>query len=195
MDPQALRAVCARLAHHRQMRACTVVLVSLLSCACGGAAASANAPTSTVRATIERSPDSGKVDRVGAADGALAPDGNSDLAFRCVVDGPVTALFLATVDETGNPTGAFQADTLVGAAESPRELGARSGGGTLGLGVTENDQLLNAPDGSLAPLGAGPHQLVLYVAASDDTVPIGTRLRLFVMRPNTTVLAGGMVTN
>ena len=176
------------------MRTVTVVLVGLVSFACGACAPSPGSPTSTTRATIERSPDSGQVDRVGAADGALAPDGNKDLAFRCQVAGPITALFLVTVDESGNPTGAFQADTLVGAAESPRELGAKPGAGTIGLGVSEGNRLLNVPDGSLPLLGAGIHDLVLYVAAP-DTVQVGTRLRLFVMRPDTSVLAGGMVTN
>lgn len=117
-----------------------------------------------------------------------------DLSFHCIVDGPVTALFLVTVDEAGTPTGAFQADTLTGAAESPRELGARSGAGTVGLGVAMGNRLLNAPDGSLPPLGEGTHDLVLYVPAS-DTVAMGTRLRLFVLRPDTSVVAGGMVTN
>jgi len=149
-----------KLAHARPMRAATVLLCGLLSFACARGGPSASSP-STTRATIERAADSGQVDRVGAADGALSPDGNMDLSFHCIVDGPVTALFLVTVDEAGTPTGAFQADTLTGAAESPRELGARSGAGTVGLGVAMGNRLLNAPDGSLPPLGEGTHDLVV----------------------------------
>ena len=43
----------------------------------------------------------------------------------------------------------------VGQAESPKELGAKPGSGTSGLGVVEGEKMLNAADGSLGELGPG----------------------------------------
>src|SRR4051812_15876589 len=121
--------------------------------ACGGEESSAppaatpaavpKAAPSTV-VTLEKSPDSGQVDRVGPDDGALRPDGVKDVAFVMQVDGPVAAFFLVSVDDQGAPTGHYQADTLVGDQPGPEQLGSRSGGTTSGIGVVENDKLLNA---------------------------------------------------
>lgn len=167
--------------------------------ACGGEAAtvappaapsSPLAPTVTSGALLERSPDSGQVDRVGADDGALHPDGVKDLSFLAQTDGPVSAVFLVSVDDQGKPTGLYQADTLVGDQPGPAELGGRSGGTTSGIGVAETGTLLNAKDGSLAPLGAGPHRLTLYVAES-ATLKAGTKLRVFFQRPDRSLVAGG----
>jgi hypothetical protein len=144
--------------------------------------------------TLEKSADSGKVDRVGASDGALTPDGTNDLGFVTQTEGPIAAVFLVAVDETGKPSGAFQADTLVGAAESPPELGAKPGNGTAGLGVLEGDKVLNANDGSLQELGPGPHQLTLYVAPA-AALTAGSKLRVYVLRPDKSVVAGSSVTN
>lgn len=144
--------------------------------------------------TLEKSPDSGTVDRVGTSDGALAPDGTNDLAFVTRTDGPVSALFLVAVDADGKPAGTFQADTLVGAAESPAELGARPGNGTAGLGVFEDAKLLNGSDGNLQPVGAGAHSFTLYLAPS-SALSAGTRLRVYVQRPDKTLVAGAIVAN
>ena len=59
------------------MRASIVLLAGVLLIACGGGAAEPVTPAGvpTTGATLEKSPDSGQVDRVGAADGALKPDG------------------------------------------------------------------------------------------------------------------------
>jgi len=176
----------------------------LFACgACGGeAAAPPSAPASPGLApsvtagvmTLERSPDSGQVDRVGADDGALYPDGVKDLAFVVQVEGPLTSLFLVSVDEQGKPTGLYQADTLVGDALGPVELGAKPGSGTSGLGVAESGRMLNAKDGSLPPLGAGPHRLTLYVAES-ATLRSAKKLRVYVQRSDRGLVAGGMLTN
>ena len=144
--------------------------------------------------TLEKSPQSGNVDRVGTSDGALAPDGTNDLAFVTHTDGPVAALFLVAVDADGKPAGTFQADTLVGDAESPPELGAKPGNGTAGLGVFEEAKVLIGADGKQQPVGAGPHHFTLYLAPS-PALSAGTRLRVYVLRPDETLLAGAIVAN
>jgi hypothetical protein len=168
------------------------LLLGLLG-ACG-AAPTAPAAIAPATALIEKAPDSGQVDRVGPDDGSLEPDGIRDLSFVVRVDGPVVAMFLVTVDEDGNPNGDFQADTLVGATESPTELGRKPGRRTSGLGIVEGDRMLNAPDGSLGEVGPGPHRVVVYAASAPATRP-GTRLRVYVLRPDQSLLAGGTVTN
>lgn len=167
---------------------------ALASAACGGPATPGAVPAAGAAATLERSPDSGQVDHVGAADGALAPDGINDLAFTSEVDGPLTALFLVTVDDQGKPTGQFHADTLVGQDEGPRLLGSKLGGQTSGIGVFDGGRLLNGADGALPQLGAAHRRLTLYVAPS-PAVRSGTKLRVYVLRPDRTVAAGSILTN
>ncbi len=169
-----------------------VVAVGL--CACGGSKAPANAPLPAGAPTLEKSKDSGKVDKIGTQDGELSPDGTNDLGFVTKVDGPVAAVFLVLVDGSDAPTGGYQADTLVGNAESPKELGGKAGMVTAGLGVFEGDKLLNATDGSLPALAAGPHTLTLYVTPLPMLTP-GTRLRVYVLRPDKSLLGGQTITN
>lgn len=176
--------------------ACALVVLGMLGCA--------GSPTPPVEAgfpapqgggvTLEKSTDSGQVDRVGPSDGALSPDGKNDLGFVAHADGPIAALFLVAVDDSGKPTGAFQADTLVGATESPAELGTKPGSGTAGLGVFEGAKPLNDEDGALGAIGDGPHQLTLYVAPS-DAIPTGSKLRIYLQRPDKSLIAGGTVAN
>ncbi len=173
--------------------------LALALAACGGegataAPAAAPSPALSAAMTLERSPDSGQVDRVGADDGALHADGVKDLSFVTQVDGPLVSVFLVSVDDQGKPTGQYQADTLVGDQAGPPELGGRPGGTTSGLGVVDGGRLLNAKDGSLAPLGAGPHRLTIYVAESATLKP-GTKLRVYFQRPDRSLVAGGIVTN
>lgn len=180
------------------MRSTITLLVSLCLAACGGESASVT-PTKvgtseTASASLKKLPDSGQVDRVGPDDGALKPDGIKDLSFVVKVDGPVAAMFLVAVDDQGKPTGDFQADTLVGANEGPKELGAKPGNGTSGLGIAESEKMVNAADGSLTELGAGPHKLTVYVAPA-PSVKTGTKLRIYVQRPDKSLVAGGTVTN
>ncbi len=168
--------------------------------ACGSApavSAEAPAPRPTGAAaivTLQRSADSGQVDRVGAVDGALAPDGVKDLAFAVEAEGPIASLFLVAVDDSGRSNGVFQADTLVGDAEVPKSVAMKWGSGTAGLGVAEGGKLLNAPDGSLAPIGPGHHELVLYISQA-AALKAGTKLRVFVQRPDRTVVAGNTLTH
>jgi hypothetical protein len=173
------------------------LVLSLSACAGNAPPVEAPSPAATgdsAGATLGKAPDSGKVDRVGAADGSLTPDGTNDLSFVSEVDGAIAALFLLSVDESGAPTGQYQADTLVGQAESPKELGAKPGSGTSGLGVVEGEKMLNAKDGSLGEVGPGMHRLVLYVAPAPG-LQAGTRLRLYVQRPDKTLIAGATTTN
>ena len=167
------------------------ILLAAMTLGCMGAKApvlAADAPS------LEKAADSGKVDKIGSQDGELAPDGTNDLSFSVKAIGPIAAIFLVTVDASGTPTGEYQADTLIGNAEGPKELGAKPGMVTRGLAVFEADKLLNAPDGSLAAIGAGAHTLTLYCAPA-DVLKAGTRLRIYVQRPDQSLVAGALVTN
>ncbi len=173
--------------------------VAAVGCGGGGGADAAkpvNAPAIDTSAvvTLGKAPDSGQVDRIGAADGALSPDGVKDLSFVVEVDGAIESFFLLAVDESGKANGAYQADTLVGEAEVPKDISIKWGKGTAGLGVAEGDKLLNAPDGSVAPLGPGHHKLVFYVSASSAIAP-GTRLRAFMLRPDKAIVASNVLTH
>jgi hypothetical protein len=173
------------------------LLLPTAACGAEGATAppvTAPAPSLTGAMTLERSPDSGQVDRVGADDGALHADGVKDLSFVMQVDGPLVSVFLVSVDDQGKPTGQYQADTLVGDAIGPAELGAKPGSGTSGLGVAEGDKMLNKQDGSLPPLAAGLHRLTLYVADS-ATLKSAKKLRVYVQRPDQSLVAGGTLAN
>jgi hypothetical protein len=97
-----------------------------------------------------------------------------------------------SVDDQGKPTGQYQADTLVGDTVGPPELGAKPGRGTSGIGVAENDRVLNQPDGSLPLLPAGPHRLTLFVAES-ATLTSAQRLRVYVLRPDRGLVGGGVL--
>ena len=179
------------------MRILAGLVVASLAFACGGQpepvtpAASAPAPFKAI--TLEKAPDSGQVDKVGEKDGALKPDGVNDLAFALSTDGPIKAILLVAVDGTGRSSGRYQADTLIGDQEVPKEVAIRWGANTAGLGVAERGALVNTPDGAIPALPDGPHSLVLYIAQAKVLTP-GTRLRAFVLRPDGTVDAGATVT-
>lgn len=114
---------------------------------------------------------SGKADMIGNADGALAPDGVKDLVFDAELEGgvPLVALMVVSTDADGKPNGKFNADSLVGTQLPPSENGAEIKPGMLtgGVAIYENDKLMNAKDGSLAPLPAGPHKLVVHISSKD----------------------------
>jgi len=177
------------------MRAIAAVAMLLLL-ACGTPApptTPADPANPATRLTLALAPDSSKVDRIGALDGAIKPDGVNDYAFAVGFDGAIKAIFLAAVDETGKSNGRYQADTLIGDQEVPKEVSVKWGGGTAGLAVFENDKLLNEPSGALRPIGEGAHRLVLYIAMVPQLTP-GTRLRVFIQRPDGVVAAGDIVT-
>jgi hypothetical protein len=145
--------------------------------------------------SFERSKETGKVDQVGKADGALKPDGEKDAVFTLKLTGPVDAIFIASVDKKGDSLGEFQADSLVGSQIQPNELAvAKAGKLTLGIAAFEGEKLLNAADGSLTgAVGAGEHTLTLYVANVANVKP-GKAIRVWVQMPDHTVVAGPTVT-
>jgi hypothetical protein len=138
---------------------------------------------------FERSKDSGKLDKIGVADGDLKPDGKKDLVFNLKVQGPVDAIFLATVDKKGDSAGTFQADSLTGTDTQPNELAvAKAGKLTEGLAVFKGDVLLNAANGSLAgKIPAGEHALTVHIATS---AAIKVPLRIWLQMPDHTMVAG-----
>lgn len=165
-------------------------LVVLVGCGGGDAAGGgATAPTATTAApatpglNISWSPDNRKVDKIGPDDGAVKPDGKPDVVITAEVQGPAKALFIATVTGKGEPTGDFQADTLVRDEEPPVELSLSGANGksTSGLVAFEDGKLLNSADGSLRDLAAGPHKLTLHFA---DHASIKDGIRLYVQKPD-----------
>lgn len=168
------------------------LLLVVAGCAGGGAGDGAGPAVPTGPANtaggiaFSFSPDSRQVDKVGIHDGALAPDGTKDVVCWAEVEGPATALFVAAVTNKGEPTGDFQADTLVGSEPLPIDLSLAGATGTesAGLFVFEGDKLLNTPDGALRPLGAGRHRLTLYM---NDHPAIQGGIRLFVLHADGSV--------
>lgn len=67
-----------------------------------------------------------------------------------------------------------------------------AGPNTTGLGVAEHDALANTPDGAIPALGPGSHALTLYIAPSATLTP-GTKLRVYVQRPDGQIDAGPTV--
>lgn len=177
------------------MRILSAFVVAFLI-GCGGAPAESTPPPATPAPfkaiTLEKAPDSGQVDKVGETDGALKSDGVNDLAFALSTDGPVKAIFLVAVDANGRSNGRYQADTLIGDEEVPKDVAIKWGANTAGLGVSEHGNLVNTPDGSIPALPPGPHSIVLYIAPAKVLTP-GTRLRVFVQRTDGTVDAGATI--
>jgi hypothetical protein len=166
--------------------------LALIGCGGGGgetAGGGPTAPTATTAApatpglNISWSADNHKVDKVGAEDGAVKPDGKPDVVIDADVQGPAKALYVATVTGKGEPTGDFQADTLVRDEEPPVELSLAGphGKATSGLFVYEGGKLLNAADGSLRDLAAGAHKLTIHFA---DHASVKDGVRLWVQKPD-----------
>jgi hypothetical protein len=142
--------------------------------------------------TLAAAPDSLKTDKVGGSDGALKPDGSPDFALNVDLDGPVSAIFLLGVDAKGEPTGDYQADTITGLDQLPKDfpIAVRAGMLTAGIGVWEGDKMLSKNDGSIEPLGPGPHKLTLYVASTGVLKPGESHVRIYVSRPDKSVVKG-----
>lgn len=141
-------------------------------------------------ASAARAASSGKVDKIGEKDGLFKPDGVKDLVFDVEFEGQAAAFFINSVDDSGNPNGEFDADSLTGNQEFPKGLtrAMNTGGTSAGVAVYENDKLLNTPEGGLPPLGEGKHTLKLAISsknASKGAVRINAMLldRTVVMGP------------
>lgn len=191
------------------MRACVAILGLVLVSGCGGseppvksasdATSGGSAPTTTTVQpsgaakvkSFKQSAESLKVDKVGGSDGALKPDSSPDLAFEAEVEGPITAVFIISTDAKGAPNGEYQADSIVGLDELPKDfpLAVRAGMLTAGVGVWEGGKMLSRPDGSIEPIGPGPHKLSIYVASTGVLAP-GGHVRLMVLRSDKTVAEG-----
>lgn len=115
------------------------------------------------------SPTSGKVDKIGNKDGALAGDGVKDLVFDAEIEGPAIAFIVVSVDGTGLQDGAFSADTYTGTQKPPSEASVemKPGKFTGGVGVFEDDKLVNAKDGSIAALSGAKHKLALHISSKE----------------------------
>lgn len=150
------------------------------------------APLTGSFASFVRAANSGKVDKIGEKDGVFKADGVKDLVFEAEFEGPAAAFFIASVDDSGQPNGDFDADTLTGDEGFPPELSRalNAGGYTAGVGIYEGDKLLNEADGGIAPLAAGAHKLTFHISAK--TAPKGP-VRIYAMLTDKTVITGPVV--
>jgi hypothetical protein len=134
------------------------------------------------------------VDKISMRDGGILPDGNRDLVFRAVVEGPADALYLVTTNEKGDPHYGFRADTIIGHEELPSELGnvVDVGRLTVWIAVVEKGRFINAEGGTLGLLPAGAHDLKLYVPNTGN-LAAGSYLRLYARAPNGGLAKGPVV--
>ena len=111
--------------------------------------------------------DAFKVDRIGGGDGSVEPNGVPDAVFHATITGPALGIILVGKDERGAPIA--QWDTLTGKDTLPPNVGLYSthGDTTAGLVVYEGEARQTRTDGSLPPIAAGVHTLVLYVEIRD----------------------------
>jgi hypothetical protein len=177
-----------------------VLALALVALACSGPAkpaaqggsAAVSAPSSGATTTkisaFAVSNENLNVDTVGMRDGALRPDGLRDHVFTATVDGPFDALFLVETNQKGEPIYGFRADTVIGGADLPRELGGvvDTGKMTIGVGVVEDGKFVNAESGA-ATLGPGHHELRLY-APNTNLLVGGDFIRLYAKTPDGSVV-------
>lgn len=152
------------------------------------------APESTKVTAFSVDLESLNVDRIAMRDGGMRPDGNRDLVFRAVVEGPADALYLVTTSEKGDPHYGFRADTIVGHEELPSELGSvvDLGKMTVWIAVVEDGRFINGDGGTLGYLAPGRHELKLYVPNTGNLQP-DSHLRLYARAPNGGLAAGPVV--
>lgn len=188
----------------RTLLLATCLAVPLTAFACGGGGTlegkPADSPTTTGSSaaatgdtkvkSFDRSAEMLKVDKIGGSDGALKGDGSNDAAFTAEVEGPILSIFVVTTDAAGKPDGSFQWDTKIANEEMPPEMKGlvKTGGMTGGLGIFENGQVVNKPDGSLAPM-SGTHKLDLYISNVGAFVA-GAHFQILVEKPDHTMVRG-----
>jgi len=149
------------------MRALTLVFLAALSSV--GCDKLKSTGTVGAGATCAVAGDNLKVDRVKSEGGPIGTDGSNDGAISFTVDGKVSGVVLLTVDEKGDPSDGQQWDTYEEGQAIPagiKDAPYKDGGPTWQLGVWEGGKSKNASNGTLTPLGDGPHQLTLYASDS-----------------------------
>ena len=180
-----------------------LLLAAASSSGCGGQRASESPTTTGDTTTVEINPTSGRivslaiapeslnVDKVGGRNGALGPDGIRDLAFDLEVFGPLTAIYILSTDEHGEPDGVFRVNTLASDSEAVSSLGGllEKGRFSPGLGLFEGGKILNKNDGSLGELPSGRHILKAYTANS-GSLRQGMRIRAFGELPDRSLVKG-----
>jgi von Willebrand factor type D domain len=147
------------------------------------------APPSVYR--FEAAPDSLMTDLVGSsAASPLAPDGRPDGVFHLSVQGPVSGLVVATVNQTGRAAGGSYWDSLVGQAipADVAGLGGRTTNWVVGASFRGESTLLNDAEGAIPLLDGSVHDLDLHVS-SDGSIRRGTRLRVWAVGPGGTASA------
>jgi hypothetical protein len=126
-----------------------------------GAKAPCCAPRAPGMIAAHRSPHAGERDEMSP--GAFAPDGAADDMFLLEVDAdqPIAHIFVVYEPE------GLQWDTVIRDEQIPygRNFAGHKGAETWHLGVKENGQWVNAPDGQLRGLGAGHHELELLATS------------------------------
>lgn len=143
---------------------------------------------------FKRAADFGKADKMGMKDGELKADGKPDASFEVEIDGAAAAFFVYASDAAGEPTGQFQADSLVGTQSMPNELAKKiAGKNTSGLVVYEGDKRITSDDGSLKEISGGAHKLTVYVPNSPALAP-GKAVRLLLQMPDKTVVSSAVLT-
>lgn len=187
----------------RSVLIATTFVVPFVAFACGGGGSlegkPVDSPTTTGTGTaatdvkiksFDTSADMLKVDKIGGSDGALKGDGSNDAAFTLEVEGSFISIFVVTTDAAGKADGNFQWDTIIANQEMPPEMKGlvKSGGMTGGVGVFENGQVVNRPDGSLPPM-SGAHKLDVYVS-NVGAFTAGAHFQVLVEKPDHTMVKG-----
>jgi hypothetical protein len=155
----------------------------------------ADATTGTVIVSTAVASGSLTLDRVSRADDGVKPDGALDGAFDVVVSGPLVSLVMVSADASGVTCCGQQWDTIVGSTPMPSAIGGSFaiGASTWVLGVYEAATMLNKTDGSLTPLGAGTHKLVVYGSNSGVFVK-GQHFRVMGQQPDGVLVKGPVAT-
>jgi hypothetical protein len=130
------------------------------------------------------SPDNLKVDAIGMTHGSFQPDGSRDHVFNATIDGPVDAIYIAEVNEKGEPLYGFRGSTVPRGEELPKELGGPVdvGSMTTSIGIVEKGHFVNGEMGAVS-LPPGQHTLVLYAPNTAALQP-GDFVRLWARSPN-----------
>jgi hypothetical protein len=160
----------------------------------GPTAAAAPAPAKPGSPSLSRAAGI-KADKTAGQDGPLTGDSADDGVLTLSIDGPISALAVVSVDAAGAISGSQQRDTVVEQQVQPagwKSLSAH-GADTWQVGVEEGGKMLNTKTGALAPLGAGPHKLTLYVGDASHFTS-GTHYMVLAERPDHTVVKSNVLT-